>query len=373
VSAPSADGAAVEAGPDDRDASPSAVDEEARTRGLLDLDRLAAFLDAAGLPGAGEPLEATFITGGASNELFDLRRGGHRMALRRPPRIVPEGRNETMLREYRLLAALADTDVPHARALAVCDDPDLMGGCFYVMEYVGGWSPMGGGGWPAPFDTDLDARRGLALELVDGIAVLSTVDWEARGLQGFGRPDGFHERQVDRWMSHLAAVQFRDIPGIDEAAAWLRTHKPRHYEPGIMHGDYQFANVMFRHGAPARLAAIVDWEMATVGDPLLDLGWVIQGWIDPDEDRSTGSYVDLTGMPTRAELLEHYARRSGRDVDEIDYYVILARFKLAVVLEAGYARVVQGSADNPKMEAFGDVVLSLAVRAAELAATTSLS
>jgi len=112
--------------------------------------------------------------------------------------------------------------------------------------------------------------------------------------------------------------------------------------------------------------------MATVGDPLLDLGWVIQGWLDPDEDRTTGSYVDYTGMPSRAELLEHYARTSGRAVDDIDYYVILARFKLAVVLEAGYARVVQGTADNPKMAAFGDVVLSLAERAADLTATTTL-
>ncbi len=348
------------------------VDDTERTRGLVDLERLQAFFDEHDLPGAGEPVEATFITGGASNELFEIRRGGHRMALRRPPRIVPAGRNDTMLREYRLLAALADTDVPHARALAVCDDPELMGGCFYVMEYVEGWSPMGGGGWPAPFDADLDARRGLAFELVDGIAKLAKVDWRARGLEGFGRPDGFHERQVDRWMNHLGAVQFREIPGLDTAAAWLRAHQPRHYEPGIMHGDYQFANVMYRHGAPARLAAIVDWEMATVGDPLLDLGWVIQGWLDEDEERTTGSYVDYTGMPSRAELLDYYSSESGRDTDEIDYYVILARFKLAVVLEGGYARVVQGTADNPKMEAFGDVVLNLAQRAADLATTTSL-
>jgi aminoglycoside phosphotransferase (APT) family kinase protein len=348
------------------------VDEAARTEGLIDIDRLTAFLDDVDLPGAGEPVVATFITGGASNELFEIRRGDHRMALRRPPRIVPEGRNETMLREYRLLAALADTDVPHARVLAVCADPTLLGGCFYVMEYVEGWSPLGGGGWPPPFDADLEARRGLAFELVDGIAKLSRVDWQARGLEGFGRPEGFHERQVDRWMSHLAAVQFRDIPGLDVAARWLQAHRPRTYEPGIMHGDYQFANVMFRPGAPARLAAIVDWEMATVGDPLLDLGWVIQGWLDPDEERSTGSYVDYTGMPSRTELLDYYARESGRDTDDIDYYVILARFKLAVVLEAGYARVVQGQADNPKMAAFGDVVLNLAERAADLADSTAL-
>ena len=348
------------------------LDDAERTRGLIDEERLATFLDTTELPGRGEPLEATFITGGASNELFEIRRGGERMALRRPPRIVPTGRDETMLREYRLLAALADTDVPHARALAVCDDTSVLGGCFYLMEYVEGWSPMGGGGWPAPFDDDLEARSGLGLQLVDGIARLSRVDWRSRGLEGFGKPEGFHERQVDRWMSHLAAVQFRDIPGIDAAAEWLRMHKPRHYQPGIMHGDYQFANVMFRHGAPAQLAAIVDWEMATIGDPLLDLGWVVQGWLDPEDDRIGGSYVDYTGMPTRHEVLDYYATHSGRPVDDIDYYVILARFKLAVVLEAGYARVVQGSADNPKMAAFGDIVLQLAQRAAELAATTSL-
>ncbi|HLX89510.1 MAG TPA: phosphotransferase family protein, partial [Acidimicrobiales bacterium] len=328
----SEEAAADEAASDAVASDEAAADEAERTRGLIDETALARFLDGQDLPGRGEPVQATFITGGASNELFEIRRGGRRMALRRPPRVVPEGRNETMLREYRLLAALADTDVPHAGAVAVCDDPDVMGGCFYLMEYVDGWSPMGGGGWPAPFDTDVEARRGLAFQLVDGIAKLARVDWRSRGLEGFGRPDGFHERQVDRWMAHLAAVQFREIPGIDEAAAWLRDHKPRRYEPGIMHGDYQFANVMYRHGAPARLAAIVDWEMATVGDPLLDLGWVIQGWLDPDEERATGSYVDYTGLPTRAELLDYYADHSGRSVEDIDYYVVLARFKLAVVL-----------------------------------------
>jgi aminoglycoside phosphotransferase (APT) family kinase protein len=349
-----------------------AVGEDERTSGLVDTARLAVWMDDQDLPGRGEPLEANFVTGGASNELFEVRRGTARMALRRPPRIVPEGRNETMLREYRLLAALSGTDVPHAGALAVCEDPEVLGGCFYLMEFVDGWSPMGGGGWPAPFDEDLAARRGLAFELVEGIARLSRVDWVARGLEGFGRPEGFHERQVDRWTSHLEAVRFRDIPGLDVAAEWLRRHRPRVYEPGIMHGDYQFANVMYRHGAPAHLAAIVDWEMATVGDPLLDLGWVIQGWLDEDEDRSTGSYVDYAGMPSRDELLAYYERQSGRPVDDIDYYVILARFKLAVVLEAGYARVVKNEADNPKMLAFGDVVLSLAEKAAELASSTKL-
>ena len=141
------------------------------------------------------------------------------------------------------------------------------------------------------------------------------------------------------------------------------------YRPGIIHGDYQFANVMFRHGAPARMAAIVDWEMATIGDPLLDLAWVIMGWPNPDEDRTGAGYVDYTGMPTREELLERYARGSGLPVDELDYYVILARFKLAIVLEAQYARYKSGGADNPKIEAFGPITVDLMARAAEHAAS----
>jgi aminoglycoside phosphotransferase (APT) family kinase protein len=240
------------------------------------------------------------------------------------------------------------------------------------MELVDGWSCMNLDGWPAPFDSDLEARKGLAWELVDAIAKLGQVDWRARGLDGFGKPDGFHDRQVDRWLSHLSGFRFRELPGLDKAAEWLRLYKPKSYRPGISHGDSQYANVMYRHGAPARMAAIVDWEMATVGDPLLDLAWVVMSWPNPDEDRSSKTYVDYTGMPSREELIDRYTRTSGLPVDEMDYYVILARFKMAIVLEGGYARYVQGGADNPKMAMFGDVVLDMARKAGELARTTKL-
>lgn len=329
-------------------------------------------MDERGLPGAGEALLVRPIAGGASNEIFELRRGLARMVLRRPPRNVPPGRNETMMREFRVLSALRDSDVPHARVLGGCDDPAVLGAFFYVMEYVDGWSPMQLEGWPPPFDRDLEARRGLAFELVDAIAALSRVDWRAAGLEGFGRPEGFLERQVDRWLHHLARFRFREIPGLEEAAAWLRVRVPKQYTPGILHGDYQFANVMFRHGGPARLAAVVDWEMSTVGDPLLDLAWVLMSWPDPGEERNVMGYVDYEGMPTREELMQRYAARSGRDLDAMDYYVVLARFKMACVLEGGYARFVQGDADNPKMAAFGDVVLDMARRAAELAGRSPL-
>ncbi len=330
------------------------------------------WLDHQGLPGSGLSLEVEFISGGASNEAWLLRRGDALLVMRKPPRRIPPGRNESMIREFRVLSALQGTDVPHPRVFGLCTDPEVLGANFYVMEYVDGWSCMNRTGWPPPFDSDLEARRGLAWELVDGIARLARVDWKAAGLADFGRPDGFHERQVDRWLHLLSQVQFRPIPGLEEAASWLRGYRPRHYVPGILHGDYQFANVMFAHGAPARLVAIVDWEMATVGDPLLDLGWVLMTWPDPDEDRAHSGYVDYTGMPTRSELAARYASLSGRPVEEIDYYIILGRFKMAIVLEQGYAAWSRGTADNPKMALFGDIVLTMARKAAELARTTPL-
>jgi aminoglycoside phosphotransferase (APT) family kinase protein len=222
--------------------------------------------------------------------------------------------------------------------------------------------------WPAPFDTDLEARQGLAYQLVEGIALLSKVDWQAKGLQDLGRPDGFHERQVDRWTAFLERIKGRELPGFDGASAWLRAHKPIDFIPGLMHGDYQFANVMYKHGGPAQLAAIVDWEMGTVGDPKLDLAWVVQSWPEDTSggDGTVGGYVDMTGMPSRAEVLARYAEVSGRQVDDIDYYMVLAKWKLGVVLEQGFQR----AADDEKLLAFGPVVSDLMASAAELAEST---
>jgi aminoglycoside phosphotransferase (APT) family kinase protein len=335
---------------------------------IADTTALVAWLDERGL-GTGAPLEHRYISGGSQNEIYEIRRGDLRCALRIPPATAPADRDDGIVREWRIIEALDGTEVPHTAAVAVCTDPAVLGRTFYLMGFVDGWSPMSTHRrWPAPFDHDLAARRGLALQLIEGIALLSKVDWRARGLAGLGRPDGFHERQVDRWTAFLNRIKGREIPGFDEAAGWLRAHKPLDFIPGIMHGDYQFANVMFAGGAPARLAAIVDWEMGTVGDPKLDLGWVLQSWPEDTSggDGSVGGYVDLTGMPSRSELLAHYAEVSGRQVDDIDYYCVLARWKLAVVLEQGYQR----SDRNPKLQAFGPIVIDLMRSAAELAAST---
>jgi aminoglycoside phosphotransferase (APT) family kinase protein len=287
-----------------------------------------------------------------------------------PPPAAPEARDAGILREWRIIEALDGTDVPHTPAVASCPDASVLGRPFYIMGFVDGWSPMNVDGWPPPFDADLPTRRGLAYELVEGIALLSKVDWRAKGLADLGRPDGFHERQVDRWTAFLERIKGRDLPGFEEASAWLRAHRPIDFVPGIMHGDYQFANVMYRHGAPAQLAAIVDWEMGTVGDPKLDLGWVLHPWPDDTDVVDDGfSYVDMRGMPSRSELLGHYAQVSGRQVDDIDYYCVLAKWKLAVVLEQGFQR----AGDDDKLLAFGPVVLNLMKGAADLAETTDYS
>ena len=336
----------------------------------LDVERLGTWMDGVGLPGKGDPIDSRFVAGGSQNEIYEIRRGELHGALRIPPVTAPSNRDDGILREWRIIDALDGTDVPHTPAIAMCEDKSVLGRTFYIMGFVDGWSPMGTyGKWPSPFDQDIEARKGLAYQLVEGIALLSQVDWKGRGLSDLGRPDGFHERQVDRWTTFLERIKGRDLPGFDVAAGWLRSHRPIDFIPGLMHGDYQFANVMFHHGAPARLAAIVDWEMGTVGDPKLDLGWVAQGWPQDPTDRSLSGigYADMYGMPTRDQVVARYAEISGRQVDDLDYYIILAKWKLGVVLEQGYQRAAQ----DEKLQSFGPIVLNLIQGAAELAETTA--
>jgi aminoglycoside phosphotransferase (APT) family kinase protein len=330
----------------------------------IDVARLADWMDGEALPGKGEPLEAAFLSGGTQNVIYKVSRGEHVCVLRMPPPDAPPDRDKGILREWRIIEALDGTDVPHTTAVGVCADAAVLGRPFYLMGFVDGWSPMDTHGrWPEPFDSDLDARAGLSYQLAEGIALLSKVDWKAKGLQDLGRPDGFHERQVDRWIAFFERIKGREIDGLDVATAWLRNHRPIDFIPGLMHGDYQFANVMYKHGAPARMAAIVDWEMGTVGDPKLDLGWMVQSWPEKTDTPSAMNYVDMRGMPSRTEVVDHYAKVSGRQVDDLDYYLVLAKWKLAIVLEQGFQR----AGDNEKLLAYGPVITSLMRSAADLA------
>src|SRR5689334_7643345 len=201
-------------------------------------------MDEAGLPGKGEPVEHRFVSGGTQNEIYEIRRGDLHCALRIPPPSAPAGRDEGIRREWRIIEALTGTNVPCTDAVAECGDSSVLGRPFYLMGFVDGWSPMDQHGkWPEPFDSDMGTRPGLSYQLAEGIALLSKVDWRAKGLQDLGRPDGFHERQVDRWTGFLERIKKRELPGLEVATAWLRAHKPLDFIPGLMHGDYQFANV----------------------------------------------------------------------------------------------------------------------------------
>ncbi|MGH8883169.1 MAG: phosphotransferase family protein, partial [Stackebrandtia sp.] len=309
----------------------------------------------------------SFITGGSQNEIYGVRRGELHGALRIPPASAPESRDDGILREWRIIEALDGTDVPHTPAIGACTDPSVLGRTFYLMGFVDGWSPMDHRRvWPAPFDTDPAARAGLAYQLAEGIALLSTVDWRGRGLHDLGRPDGFHERQVARWTGFFERIKSREIEGLATATRWLREHRPLDYLPGLMHGDYQFANVMYRNGGPARLAAIVDWEMGTVGDPKLDLAWMVQSWPEDTSAPGESNYVDMRDMPSRDQVVAHYAEVSGRQVDDLDYYLVLAKWKLAIVLERGFQR----AGDDIKLQSFGPIVPKLMREAADLAAST---
>jgi aminoglycoside phosphotransferase (APT) family kinase protein len=342
------------------------ADTDTDAASAFDLTRLARWMDGEGLAPGSELPQLSRLAGGSQNELYLVTRARHRSVMRIPPASADARRHDGLRRELTLLRALKGTDVPHAELVAGCGDAEVLGAPFYLMAEIDGWSPAGNTGWPAPFDTHPEQRAPLAYGLVEGAALLSRVDWAGRGLANFGRPDNFHDRQVDRWLTFLGRYRFRDLPGLDEASDWLRSNRPRHWEPGIMHGDYQFANVMFSNDVPGRLAAIIDWEMATVGDPLLDLAWALIAWGPEADDMTAARYLDLAGMPSRDDLLQHYQAISGRSTEDIDYYVVLARWKLAIVLEMSYARVVNGGGD-PKLESFGVLVLELMRKAADLA------
>jgi len=314
---------------------------------LVDLGRLSAWMDAEGLPRG--PIERPeLLTGGTQNVLLRFERGGESYVLRRPPRHLRKNSNETMRREAQVLRALADSDVPHPRFVAGSRETDVLGAAFYLMRPVDGFNPAQG--LPEPHASDPAMRHAMGLSLVDGIAALGRVDFRAVGLEGFGRPDGWLERQVERWRaqlesySELEGYPGPEIPGLDRVATWLEANRPSAWEPGILHGDYHLANVLISRTGP-ELAAIVDWELCTIGDPLLDLGWLLATWPDPSApDLVAIGSVD--GLPTPDELIARYRARSSRSLDGIEWYAVLACYKLGIILEGTHARACAGKADR---------------------------
>jgi aminoglycoside phosphotransferase (APT) family kinase protein len=315
----------------------------------VDLAVLTAFMDEKGL-GAG-PLEGlTLLTGGTQNILLRFVRSGRPYVLRRPPPGLRANSNETMRREARVLAALAGSDVPHPGLIAACPDEIMDGAAFYLMEPIEGFNPTMG--LPQPHAGDPAIRRRMGFALADGIIALGRIDIAAVGLETLGKLDGWLERQVPRWRAQFDSYRefptwSDEIPGVDAVGAWLDAHRPAAIRPGLIHGDYHLANVLYRPDS-GELAAIVDWELASLGDPLLDLGWLMAMWPEPGQEATP--VTPWEGFPTIEEVIDHYGRESGRDLTDIRWYGVLACYKLGIILEGSHARAGAGLA--PK--AIGD-------------------
>jgi aminoglycoside phosphotransferase (APT) family kinase protein len=318
---------------------------------LIDFDRLLAFMDERAL-GLGPIEKIVQLTGGSQNVIVRFARGGQDYVLRRPPLHPNSDGNETMRREARVLGALATTYVPHPRLIAACGDESLLGAAFYLMEPIEGFNA--GVGLPPLHASDPKIRFEMGLALVDGIAALGAVDYRFVGLEGFGNPEGFLERQVARWRKQLESyARFENWPGaealpeVSRLADWLERNRPENFIPGLMHGDYHLKNVMFRNDGPG-LAAIIDWELATIGDPLLDLGWLLATWRDQGAPASEAQIVvePWDGFPHPAELIDRYGAMSGRDVSQAGWYGVLACYKLAILLEGSFARACAGKAST---------------------------
>lgn len=335
----------------------------------VDLTRLSAWMRSNGL-GDGVIEAPVMLTGGTQNILLKFRTGGRDVVLRRPPQHPRPNNDQLLLREARVLQALASTTVPHAGLLGICDDPSIIGSTvFYLMEAVEGFNPA------VELPEDSSDRRGrdrLALAATDALAQIGAVDYEAIGLADLGRPAGFLQRQVTRWVAErdkylaLAGYDGAALPGFEVARDYLAAAVPPTFQPGLMHGDYHFGNLIF-NPSTAKLAAVLDWEMSTIGDPLLDLGRLLAMWPDEHEVIMTSGGIWTAGPLLPSDTIAaRYAEQSGSSLEHLPWYVVMGCFKLGIILEGTYARACAGHAPLEVGLALHDTALRLFERANRL-------
>jgi aminoglycoside phosphotransferase (APT) family kinase protein len=313
------------------------------------------------------------MAGGGSCEVFAVDRGLDRWVLRRAPRHASSTTAHDVLREFRILDAIKDEPVRIARPVLSCSDPAVFGAPFYVMARIDGTPvrnrvPALWAEWPETHGRALD-------ELVDALAEVHAVDWRACGLGDLDRGgdvDGYLARQVTRWLAQLGSYGGRELPAAGQVAEWLDAHRPADQPRTLCHGDYKLDNVLFAPEAPPRLLAVVDWEMASISDPLVDLAWALIFHPGPEGTMRLGMGQQPTfsveHLPTKGQLVERYAAASGRDTAALPWYDVFARWKLAIVLEGSYAKFLRGLSDKPVHEMFGqqvDLLLESAVAIVE--------
>jgi aminoglycoside phosphotransferase (APT) family kinase protein len=334
---------------------------------IVDLDRIAAWMSERGLED-GPITDVSLIAGGTQNVLVRFRRGEREFVLRRPPPHKRANSDETMRREARVLGALAGSDVPHPALIAAEPELDVIGAAFYLMEPVDGFNATLG--LPEPHASDRAIQREMGLSMADAIGALARVDVAAVGLSDLGKPDGWGERQVPRWRkqldgySELPGYPGPAIPRLDDVAAWLDAHRPDDIRMGLIHGDFHFANVLISP-TEGHVAAIVDWELATIGDPLLDLGHLLSSWPRPGHPSfiSTG---EETALPTAEEVIARYDAQVDRDLSHLTWYRVLACYRLGIILEGSHARAFSGLTPLEIGDRLHDHTLQLFAQAAEL-------
>ncbi len=334
---------------------------------LLVREPLAEFLDGEGL-GSGS-VEAERVGEGHSNVTYLVRRGDERFVLRRPPRPPLPPSAHDVLREARLLAALAGTAARVPRVLGVCDDERVLGVPFYVMEEVSGTVVTDA--LPPALDSP-EQRARIGDELIDALVEIHAVDWRAAGLDGFGKPSGYLERQLRRFDGLWEHNKTRELPIVAEVGDWLAANLPESPPATIVHGDYRLGNVMLGDDTPARLVSVFDWELSTIGDPLADLGYLTVTWVAPDDPTDTmfSALTSVTrepGFPTREQLVARYEQRSGRSMSALHWYQALALWKAAVFMEGNYKRFLAGASDDDFLAVFDEGVPALAEKAREIA------
>jgi aminoglycoside phosphotransferase (APT) family kinase protein len=311
------------------------------------------------LPRTSGPIEIEQFPGGHSNLTYLVRAGGREMVLRRPPFGSKVKTAHDMGREFRVLSRLHTVYPQAPEAILHCDDPSVIGAPFYLMERVRGVilrhrNP------PKGVDLPPETMRRISEAAVDGLAELHAVAYEAVGLGDFGRPEGYVRRQVEGWSERWKNARTDDVPALDRAAGWLMENQPEESGAALIHNDYKYDNLVLHPEDLSRIVAVLDWEMSTVGDPLMDLGTSLGYWSDPDDHPGLrllpAGPTALPGNLSRVEVAERYAARTGRDVSRIVFYFVYGLFKIAVIAQQIYYRYRQGLTKDERFAGLLDAV-----------------
>jgi aminoglycoside phosphotransferase (APT) family kinase protein len=334
----------------------------------FDRDAVRRYLQAQGLVQEDTPLVVVQFPTGASNLTYLVQCGDFVAVLRRPPFGPLPPKAHDMKRESAFLSKLHPVFPKVPRPYAFCEDETVIGGPFYLMEYRPGVTLDTR--FPEGTEATPDLARRISETVVDTLVELHQVDYREAGLESFGKPEGFLERQVKGWVDRYHRSKTDDIPGAERLMAWLASRLPQSPAPTIIHNDYKLNNMILNPEDLAEVVAIVDWEMATIGDPLFDLAVTLSYWIEPGDPellrQMMPTVTQLPGFYTREEFIQRYAEKSGRSVDGLDYYLVFAYFKLAVILQQIYFRWKRGQTQDPRFAGFGQRVEALIRHALQL-------